>query len=236
MIGNTGLANEAIFAINDSDFTDVPGMCKKFVRQVNEAYYGDRFAACLEGSSAVVACRNFEQGCSPDVQVYEAVGERFNLLPGDTLFKKTGSGPYGHTGIYVGAVAGIGSDLVAENSSTHIGRINGAKGYRSREQWGHIDTMVRFPILAPAPRLVIATPHESGWIYQAIPSAEYDADAQHFTVNAADVAGRVFHLAATSARVPVRDCIDQLGYEVATISDRMADADPRMYLFAVPHH
>lgn len=63
-----------------------------------------------------------------------------------SLVKMVGSGGAGHIGVYVGHVPGLGDDLVAENSSTSIGRVSGAKGYRTLEQFGHYDLLGRLPL------------------------------------------------------------------------------------------
>ena len=66
------------------------------------------------------------------------------IEPGDILFKryvaKNSRGIYyGHVGIYTG------NNLVWENSSTTKGRLSGAKGYRTLEQYGTFDVVGRLP-------------------------------------------------------------------------------------------
>jgi hypothetical protein len=56
------------------------------------------------------------------------------------LYKKgTKSNPAGHVGI---RVAG---NRVAENSTTRVGRVQGAKGFRTLDQFGKVDLIVRLP-------------------------------------------------------------------------------------------
>jgi|GEM_PF-5410248 len=114
---NQKLANAAKQAVYEGAFELSKGYCSRFCRQVTESVYGDKYSD-LFGGSAI------------------DTGERFssanmvtsNAEVGDFLIKM--GKPFGHIGIYVG------DNKVAENSSTRIGRIRGALGFRSLEQYG----------------------------------------------------------------------------------------------------
>lgn len=97
--------------------------------------------AYLFGSSARISADNFLR--SPWGWHWPADKAKIGgIRAGDILFKRFGSGGYGHVGIYAGNM------LVAENSSTHVGRIQGAKGYRSLAQFnrdGGVDVIGRLP-------------------------------------------------------------------------------------------
>jgi len=117
---NQKLATAARQAVYAGDFELTKGYCSRFVRQVTESVYGAKYAD-LFGTSAIVTGKNFlEAGMT-------AIGEP---QVGDIFIKMSGSGGFGHIGIYVG------DNKVAENSSTRIGRVRGALGFRSLEQYG----------------------------------------------------------------------------------------------------
>lgn len=60
-------------------------------------------------------------------------------VPGDLLFKLTGSGGFGHVGI---RVAG---NMVAENSSVHDDDDGDARGLRTLAEFGDFDVIIRIP-------------------------------------------------------------------------------------------
>lgn len=118
-------------AMSRKQFTSVPGQCLHFVREVfNACPVAHPFPVPPNGSAAdaLVWFRKngyLQTNVSP-------------LLPGDLLIKGAHEGaPDGHIGIYVG------NSNVAENSSTKIGRVSGAKGFRTLAQFGHYDGVVR---------------------------------------------------------------------------------------------
>ena len=128
---NLTLVDQAIEAVVDPDFEDEDGYCQRWARQVRQAALGTRYdrydcgtarESGLALSAAGYQVRSLEPGCL----VYK-------------LFK-----PSGHVGIYVGDV-GSQHDLVAENSSTRIGRVRGAKGYRELGEWGEPELIIALP-------------------------------------------------------------------------------------------
>jgi hypothetical protein len=117
---NLKLAEAAKNAVYSGDFELEKGYCSRFVRQVVESVYNEKYSE-LFGASAIQTGKNF---------IGAAMTTTDKVEPGDILVKMTGSGGFGHIGIFVG------DDKVAENSSTKFGRIRGALGFRTMSQWG----------------------------------------------------------------------------------------------------
>lgn len=132
------IAEQAVRAVSDQRFEDRPGWCQKWTRQVVEAVAGQRFAAMMKGSAR-------ESGLAAQRLGWTVTGPP---RPGDLLYKITGSGGFGHVGIMVQ------SGKIAENSSTKIGRIRGAVGYRTLAQFGPYDLIVRLPVRSPSEQAV----------------------------------------------------------------------------------
>jgi len=126
------LAQNAALAVRVGHYETRRGYCSRFARQVTSYTFGDRFNHLFGGNAAETAHRFNEAGCC-----WKA-GE-IELQPGDFLFKNK-AGPPGHVGIVTDTL------LVAENSSTKIGRVRGALGFRSLEQFGHFNYVGRLPI------------------------------------------------------------------------------------------
>jgi hypothetical protein len=140
---NQRLAQAAIAAVTDPTVEQKKGFCSRFVRQVVQKVYGNEYRG-LFGASAIETGHNFR-----DVGLtVNATASTIEV--GDILFKMTGSGGFGHVGIYVG------EEGVAENSSTPIGRVQGAKGFRTLAQYGHFDLVGRIPEETPAEPKVYA--------------------------------------------------------------------------------
>jgi len=129
---NTRMAQEAMAAITDPTVTSEDGMCSRFVRQCTEKVYGTKFDHLFRADAKLTAAA-FKEAQMAAVPQWRAV------QPGDILFQTDGHGPHGHVAIF------IGSGLVAENSSTSIGRVAGAKGFRSLKQFGEYQLVGRLP-------------------------------------------------------------------------------------------
>ena len=130
-------------AMHDDAFVSEPGCCQMFVREIIDAVYGPTKFAMFRADSAKHAAEKWM--ISPYVINHD---EKFEPVPGDLLYKTHGSGGFGHVGICVGRLyldTGDSSIYVAENASTTIGRVSGAKGYRSLIQFGLFDVVVRLP-------------------------------------------------------------------------------------------
>ncbi len=133
--GNPRLAAAARHAITDRSVTTERGMCSRFVRQVVQPLYPPRVDA-LFGATAIDTGNSFR---GAHFAIY---GENARPRPGDILFKM-GAGRFGHVGIFVG------NNQVAENSSSSTGRVQGAKGFRTLEQFGKFTFIGRLPTLPP---------------------------------------------------------------------------------------
>jgi len=130
---NQRLAEAAVLAIQDPRFEDQPGYCQKFVRQVIQKVYGDKF-----DRYALASAKDSAQAWLGSPYAIRT-SDLADTQIGDILYKQHTSGRFGHVGI---RVAG---NLVAENSSTFRGRLAGAKGFRTLEQYGAFDVVVRLP-------------------------------------------------------------------------------------------
>ncbi len=126
------IAQVALDAIQHGTFETKSGYCSRFVRQVVEHCYGTRFSY-LFGASALNTAHNFKQ------HGYAWNAAHIELREGDILFK-TQAGQFGHVGIFVGPRG------VAENSSTSLGRVRGALGFRTLAQYGKFNLVGRIPI------------------------------------------------------------------------------------------
>lgn len=146
---NLVLASTANRAIRSKNFTAIPGYCQKFERQVvqDKTAYGDyAYQSYMKGTARLTGLAFLRTRYGFPASELEARG---GLQVGDILFKTTGSGGAGHVGIYVGRVPGYEKlgGLVAENSSTSIRRIQGAKGYRTLREFGAVNVYVRLPVI-----------------------------------------------------------------------------------------
>lgn len=147
---NIALAKALIDAVTDDsldadnpNYPHDPGvrrkhMCSRFTRTGTRKLYGSKYQG-LFGSTAVQTGENLRDAGFTSAGAPQE---------GDYLVKLVGSGGAGHIGVYVGHVPGLGDGLVAENSSTSIGRVSGAKGYRTLDQFGHYDVLGRLPLAA----------------------------------------------------------------------------------------
>ncbi len=118
-------------AVTDPAFEREGGWCSRFVKQVVVAALGWRFKKYFGGSAAESCALWREAGLT-------LPGTSRPIQHGDILFKPS-AGRSGHVGIYVG------NNKVAENSTTATGRVQGAKGYRTLEQFGTFQFIGRLP-------------------------------------------------------------------------------------------
>lgn len=190
---NRTLAQAAVDAVTDPNVEGDKGFCSKFVRQVVARVYGDRYAA-LFGASAIKSGQNFlEADLADSIGLQESLHHKPEV--GDILFKLRHAGPFGHVGI---CVAG---GKVAENSSTSIGRVSGAKGFRTLLQYGAYDAIGRLPDPAVKPK--------------ARPAATEAPAAKFYTLMSGST--KLFALPITAegaALAPVRRWADHLGFDV----------------------
>lgn len=132
---NKELDQAATKAVTAPGYPTKPGLCQMFVRLTVESIYGKRFDAVIHQGSAKEAAEAFEHDGRYVVPLDHG------SVPGDLLYKKHGSGGFGHVGIRVSG------NRVAENSSVHItdrGDKN-ARGFRTLKEFGDFDVIVRLP-------------------------------------------------------------------------------------------
>lgn len=144
-MSNPQLAKAAISAVRDDEldvgnpnYPNDPGvkiksMCSRFARCTTRKVYGQKYQSLFGGSAIITGHLMRDAGISSP--------EKGSAKPqlGSYLIKMQGSGGFGHIGIYVGLVPGVGTDMVADNSSSSIGRISGAKGFKTLRQFGAFD-------------------------------------------------------------------------------------------------
>jgi cell wall-associated NlpC family hydrolase len=125
------LVNMTHKAMHSNRFEKAPRMCLRFVRQVVQAAGGNLAWPVPQGYNAEESRQWF-------VKHGYAMPEGTEPENGDIVFKApTEKVPEGHVGIVVS------DEKIGENSSTSLGRVDGAKGYRTRKQFGEILTIVR---------------------------------------------------------------------------------------------
>ncbi|HEX8833979.1 MAG TPA: hypothetical protein VF719_07245 [Abditibacteriaceae bacterium] len=220
-LNSASLQSQARVALTDKRFETEKGLCSRFVRQVTVAEHKQKYRA-LFGASAIVTTDLFLRAGKawPASRMLEHGG----ILPGDILFKRNTSGKFGHVGIY------LGDGLVAENSSTSTGRVQGAKGIRTLAQYGRFDYIGRLPG-NNGPRLILAVVRGKQEKYFRVPGAELDYRTKRWVIDR-DVVAEVFNSKAKAARVPLRDSLSSLKLNIVKTGDHRRDArDPRFYVF-----
>jgi hypothetical protein len=133
---NYRIAAQAVKAVTaKTGFEKKPTFCQRFARQVVQRVYGSKYDKYFKGT-ALETMEAFRD--SP-----YAVDPKRGSVPGDLLYKgRAKSGPAGHVGIRVEG------NRVAENSSFHITHEGDkeARGFRTLQQFGEPDLIVRLPI------------------------------------------------------------------------------------------
>lgn len=127
---NATLAATAVSAVTDPAFERRGSYCQRFLRQVIQKAHGARYDAFHKGTA--------EASRKAWIRAGYAVPVKNGSVVGDILYKRaTNAVPEGHVGIRVSG------NRVAENSTTGIGRVQGAKGFRTLEEFGEVQTIVR---------------------------------------------------------------------------------------------
>ena len=155
IVGND-LAIQAVKALRLPEFESEAGYCQRFVRQVFFSLYGQEYPYSNFAGSALETMHNF---ASTKYARWNNIGsvvpvERVKRMiePGDYLYKGSAtSGSFGHVGIAFNNNTGLstnGTVSVAENSSYHTnpahdGNVSGAKGFRTLEEFGSFELLVR---------------------------------------------------------------------------------------------
>lgn len=126
------------------------GWCARAIRKVVQKTCGSKY------DKAVVAPNKREASAVHMAHRFLALGLAWKwdgrpLQIGDIVFKTQGSGGFGHVGmdVGVGGTNDVNDDIIGENSSTGIGRIRGALGYRTFGQFknpGGVQVVARLPL------------------------------------------------------------------------------------------
>lgn len=103
-----------------------PGYCQMLVRLVVQGRYGNKYDKYWDTSAKKTAVNFMEDG----IYVVKAKSWKDTQL-GDIIYKLKGSGGFGHVGIR------SWDNCIGENSSTKIGRVRGALGYRTFSQFSN---------------------------------------------------------------------------------------------------
>ena len=141
---NDKLADLAERRISEHAEPTTANWCQRWVRLTVEAIYGKRYEALLHQPSARLAALAFVAAqrsgdLPPGVEVIVGGTVKDTQL-GDLLYKLgSHDAAPGHVGIRVRG------NRVAENSSTSLGRVYRALGFRTLSQYGKIDVIVRLP-------------------------------------------------------------------------------------------
>jgi hypothetical protein len=218
-MANQALADMAIFGVEKADWAPLEKQwCQKEQRLVIQHVYGDKFNAYMKASANLTG-RAFQAA-----GLAMTAAQAGELQIGDIVYKCPDDlKAYGHVGTFVG-VKGI-----AENSSTSIGRVREALGYRSVAQFGHYDLVVRLPApVAAKPEkpasLVIGVTDGKDIKYTRLQSAVLKNGS--FSADTAELAKVL--LGETQ---PVRATLDQFGYSIQSEGDYLTDdTDPRQYV------
>lgn len=128
---------------NNPNYPDDPGvkrkaMCSRFCRCATRKLYKQKYQG-LFGGSAIETGENFRDA---------GFAVKGPPQMGDFLIKMRGSGGFGHIEMFIGSNPGHpGNAWTAGNSSSSIGRVSGAKGFKTLAQFGSYDILARLPTL-----------------------------------------------------------------------------------------
>lgn len=218
-MGNETLANIAIEGVISASWAPLEkGCCQIFARECYEREHGKKYEQFRRASAALTA-KAFQAGGL--AMTRDQAGP---LQDGDLLYKVHGSGGYGHVGINTKKCG------VAENSSTSIGRVREALGFRSLNEFGDFDLVVRLPALAQATppnpaRLILAVKNGDNINYDHLESAVLK-DGK-FQVDAAELAKVLL-----GADQDIRTLLKGFGWEIYQEGNHLNDpTEPRQYLF-----
>ena len=123
------ISSAAIAAVTEKmGFEKKPHYCQRWVRQVVQSVCGSDYDKLFKGNAADTGKAMKAAGLS--------IPLTRGCVPGDLLYKLTGSGGDGHVGIRVEG------NRVAENSSVHWDGKD-ARGFRSVKEFGNFDLIIR---------------------------------------------------------------------------------------------
>lgn len=241
-MANPKLARVAVEAVyRGSEYPTKKSNCQAFVRECVEAAHGGDVSEKIRAGSARLSAqlwRSLGWGFSAS-----ELSSQGGLQEGDVLYKTEGSGGYGHAGI---AVRREGRWQVAENSSTPVGRVRGALGFRTLSQFGAFQFIGRLPRsitttgsndlastgaasgdTRPKPQLILAVKEGEAIEYFRLQSAELREG--RFYADSAEI--RTV-LDGGNERVEARAFLEEIGARLYREGNHLSDPDaPRVYLF-----
>lgn len=220
-MANDKLAQVAIDGVENSNWAPhESGWCQVFVRLCYEHVYGKTYEG-FRRKSANLTGRAFRAGGLAMTKAQAGA-----LQAGDILYKCPDNlDHYGHVGIFVG------NDRIAENSSTSIGRVRGALGFRTVSQFGSYDLIVRLPAVnakkpdesKPA-RLILAVKDGGNLRYVHLKNSILKDG--RFGVDVNEVTQEL------GVSVEIRPLLTALGFTIYGEGNHLDDpADRRKYLF-----
>lgn len=133
-MSNKTLADAMRNGIDSGAFERAKGYCQRANRQAIQRVYGTKYNHLMKGSARDTAFAMLAAGVAFRATELKARG---GLQVGDILFKTYL--PHGHVEIY------LGNNQTGGNSSTSVGRVNGALGYRTLSHFGSVDIIGRLP-------------------------------------------------------------------------------------------
>lgn len=160
---NKSIATHAENAVYKGNFETDKGFCMRFMRQNDESVEGTKYEALWRGDGSerdATAARAGHRFLKAGLGFLASdLGAHGGLQPGDMPVKtQVAPNRWGDFSGHIGALC-MDMKRIAENSSTSIGRVRGALGFRTLAQWGAFNIVIRLPdpsaiIVAPAPVVV----------------------------------------------------------------------------------
>lgn len=162
---NIALARAAERGVHKGRFELTKGYCLRFCREADETIDGNKYDLLFRGTGRTQNERERNATATRAGHRFVAAGLGFlrkdlakhgGLQAGDMLVK-TDVAP-NRWGDFSGHIGTLCEDLkrLAENSSTRIGRVRGALGFRTLEQFGDYDIVIRIPDSSAA-KIKVAT-------------------------------------------------------------------------------
>lgn len=133
-MANKTLAGAMRNGIDSGKFEKAKGYCQRANRQAIQLVYNSKYNSLMKGNARDTGFAMMSAGLAFKATELK---ERGGLQVGDILFKTYQ--PFGHVEIY------LGDNQTGGNSSTTVGRVNGALGYRTLAQFGTVDIIGRLP-------------------------------------------------------------------------------------------
>ena len=168
---NKSIATRAENGVYKGSFETDKGYCMRYMRQIDEAVEGTKHdeiwrgdGSARDATAARAGHRFLAAGLGFLAKDLAAHG---GLQPGDMPVKtKVAPNRWGDFSGHIGAVC-MDVKRIAENSSTSIGRVRGALGFRTLAQWGAFDIVIRLP--DPADKIAVPIPIATPVVTSSVP-------------------------------------------------------------------